>query len=184
MPSRFRDSFFHGIAAYALPIALTACHKPSPPLGSFSVTLDRPAPSQISPPDGALWPWRVWIDQEEPRQKKAPEWRAYAAKEAASLDIAADGTWRCLINPVRVKGKTNEHGKTSDWIVTRTIRCSSDAWRSYVEGFAQADFDVEGKETEATASAALRLSEVVSGVRRNTVVVLEGEKATRQPSFD
>jgi hypothetical protein len=124
------------------------------------------------------------VNQEEPRQKHAPEWRTYAAKEAASLDVAADGTWRCLINPVRVTGKANEHGKTSDWIVMRTIRCSSDGWRSYVEGFAQAAFDGEGKETDVTPSAALRLSEVVSGVRRNTVVVLEGEKATRQPSFD
>lgn len=164
--------------------AAAACRRSSPPFDAFEVTLEvKPAKGRpaATPPDGALRPWRVWVNQERPRQKKAPTWRVYGAKEGAFLDLAADGKWQCLVNPVKVFGKVNERAKIADWIVSRTVRCSCDGWRAYVDGFVQASFDAEGKETETTPSAALYLNDTVGGAPRATVVVLEGEKTVRGP---
>ena len=90
--------------------------------------------------------------------------------------MAGDGKWRCLLNPVRVVGKVSERNKVATWIASRTVRCSSDGWRTFVQGLVHAGFDPDGKETETTASAVLYLNEQMGGAPRSTVVVLEGEK--------
>jgi hypothetical protein len=183
MRSRSRDRRALAIATLLVPVALSACRKSAPPFETFGVTLELPTSknTDASPPQGALRPWRVWVNQEEPRQKKAPEWRSFGAKDGAVLDLAADGKWRCIVNPVRVRGRANEQAKTAEWVVSRTVRCSSDGWSSHVEAFVEADFDADGKEVDVTPSAALRLNDVVGGAARSTVVVLEGEKTSRRP---
>lgn len=166
--------------------ATEGCKSASPPFEAFEVRREIPVAKgqpDAPPPEGVLRPWRVWINQERPRQKKAPDWRVYAAKDAAMLDIASDGKWRCLLNPIHALGKINEHGKIGSWIASRAIRCSSDGWRTFVEGPVQTSFDPQGNEIETGASAVLYLNEVVGGVPRSTAVVLEGEKQ-RRPSVD
>jgi len=126
----------------------------------------------------------VWVNQEEPRQHKAPAWRVIGAKEGVRLELATDGKWRCLVNPVHVLGKLNERAKIGRWIVSRSIRCSKDDFRTSVEGRVQAWFDVDGKEFETTPSVPLYLNDNVGGQKRVTVVVLEGQKVKPRPMMD
>jgi hypothetical protein len=124
------------------------------------------------------------VNQEEPRQHKAPSWRAVGAKEGANLGLAMDGRWRCLVNPVHVVGKANERAQIATWIVSRTVRCSRDGYRTSVESRVQAWFDDDGKEFQTTPSIPLYLNDLVGGKKRVTVVVLEGQKLTRRPMVD
>jgi len=183
---RLRRSAHGAIVALVLSGA-ASCRQVSAPIEQFTVTVEippakgKPAPA---PPEGALRPWRVWVNQERPRQKKAPEWRAFGAKDGAALDLAADGRWRCVVNPVRVLGKANERAQIADWIVSRTVRCSSDGWKTFVGTFVQVGFDSDGKETQSTPSAPVYLNDQVGGVERSTVVVLEGAKPARRVMVD
>lgn len=167
--------------------AACACRRNTPAFGKYEVASELRLPQgqpTPTPPESVLRPWRVWVNQERPRQKKAPSWHAYAAKEAALLDIAEDGRWRCLIDPVHVLGKANERGKLGSWIVSRSVKCSIDGFRTSVEARVQAAFDPEGKEAEATESVPLYLNDAVKGQMRSTAVVLEGEKQVRRPVVD
>jgi hypothetical protein len=167
--------------------AAIGCGRSRSPFQEFTVTHEIPPakgqPAAV-PPEGALRPWRVWVNQEYPRQKKAPAWRSVDAKQGSFVDLAEDGKWRCLVNPVHVVGKANERGKIASWVVTRSVRCSADGFRTSVEGRVLAAFDADGRETQTTPSAPLYLSDTVAGQRRFTAVVLEGEKTTRRPEVD
>lgn len=168
-------------------LALTGCHRAAPPFESYTVRVDVPATAGKpvpAPPEGALRPWRVWVNQEVPRQKKAPAWRVAGAKEGVLLDLADDGSWKCMLNPVHVQGKASEWAKVRNWVVSRAVRCSRDGFRTSVEGRVQAGFDLDGKETEVSPSAALYLRDIVAGQLRETVVVLEGEKVIPHPAVD
>jgi hypothetical protein len=182
VPSRFRFVCVLAAAGVA-----AACRRAEPPFERFDVQLEiPPAKGQpaLAPPEAVLRPWRVWVNQEEPRQHKAPAWRAVGAKEGANLELAADGRWRCLMNPVHVLGKANERAKIATWIVSRSIRCSRDEYRTSVEGRAQAWFELDGKEIQTTPSVPLYLNDTVGGQKRVTVVVLEGEQVKRRPMVD
>src|SRR5262245_35638131 len=81
-----------GIAAASILVvgSLAGCRRPAPKFEPFEVQLElppKPGQPAASPPDGALRPWRVWVNQERPRQKKAPQWQPVAAKEGALLDM-------------------------------------------------------------------------------------------------
>jgi len=165
----------------------TACRGASPPFEEFELTTERPPPKgqpATAPPEGALRPWRVWINQEHPAQKKNPAWHAYGPRDRALLDLAPDGNWRCLINPAHVLGKVNERGKISTWIVSRNVRCSSDGWRTNAEGRVEAAFDPDGTERVTLPSAAVYLNDSVNGTPRSTVLVLEGQKVPQRSSDD
>lgn len=167
--------------------AAVACQRHEPPFETFEVQLELPpAKGQpaTTPPDAALRPWRVWVNQEEPRQHKAPAWRSVGPKEGVHLELAADGRWRCLLNPAHVLGKVNERAKIALWIVSRAVRCSRDEFRTSVEGRVQAVFDTDGKEIETTPSAPLYLNDKVGGQKRVTVVVLEGQRVKQKPMVD
>ena len=97
---------FIAVGLAALP---TCSQRPGgPPAEQFDVQLELPPkpgkPVPVTPPS-VLGPARVWINQETPRQEKAPEWRVFPAKEAAMLDLSPDGRWRCLVNPLRAVGR-------------------------------------------------------------------------------
>jgi hypothetical protein len=167
--------------------AAVACRKAEPPFEKFEVQLELPPPKgqpAATPPEAVLRPWRVWVNQEEPRQHKAPSWRVIGAREGVNLELAPDGRWRCLANPVHVLGKVNERAKIAIWIVSRSVRCSRDGYRSSVESRVQASFDVEGKEVETAPSVPMYLNDTVGGKKRVTVVVLEGQKLNRRPLDD
>ena len=167
--------------------AAVACRKAELPFEKFEVELEVPPPPgqpAATPPEAVFRPWRVWVNQEEPRQHKAPEWRVIGAKEGTNLGLAMDGRWRCLVNPVHVLGKLNERAEIGRWIVSRSVRCSRDEYRSSVEGRAQAWFDDDGKEFETTPSVPLYLNDIVGGKKRVTVVVLEGLKVKHRPMVD
>jgi hypothetical protein len=165
----------------------TACRREEPPFEKFEVDLEvQPKKGQPAamPPESVLRPWRVWVNQEEPRQKKAPSWRVIGAKEGAYLELAPDGRWRCLLNPVHVAGKANERAQIASWVVSRSLRCSRDGFRTSVESRVQARFGDDGKEFETAPSVPMYLNDIVGGKKRVTVVVLEGQKLIRRPDVD
>jgi hypothetical protein len=121
------------IFAFALASALGGCrdrrNAAEAMLEKYEVTIElppepgKPAPA---PPDAALEPFRVWVNQETPRQKKNPEWQLVPAKEGKVLDMAPDGNWSCLVNPSKAFGKIDEDRSVVHWTMSRTLRCSSD----------------------------------------------------------
>lgn len=162
--------------AVALLGAAAGCGTHAPPLGTFEIAFElapkagQPAPT---PPDAAMKPWRVWINQELPRQKKNPEWRPYAAREGALLDVATDGKWRCLVSAARVFAKFDDHMKVDEWITSRNVRCSGDGWRTHAETLVRCRFAPDGTPTTSDPPGAMYLADVVNREPRSTVVVLE-----------
>lgn len=164
-----------GVAVALLGTAV-GCGGHTPPLGTFEVTFElppKPGQPAPTPPDAALRPWRVWINQELPRQKKNPEWRPYAAKDGALLDVATDGKWRCLMTPARLFAKFDDRKKVAEWTSSRNVRCSSDGWRTHVETLVRCRFAPDGKPTTSDPPGAMYLNDVVNQEPRTTVVVLE-----------
>jgi hypothetical protein len=170
------------VSAMFLMATASGCRHREPPIGRFEVKFDLASlAAKVSPepPPGVLRPWRVWVNQERPRQKKNPEWRSFGAKEGVVLDIASDGKWRCVVNPVSVLGTVGEKAKLAGWVASRSIRCSSDGWKTNIEAIVRAGFDPDGNPTQIDSSAVLYLNDSVAGQDRTTVVVLEGERVTR-----
>jgi hypothetical protein len=145
-------------------------------LEKFEVTLELPPepgkPAQ-APPEAALQPFRSWVNQEVPRQKKNPEWVTIPAKEGKVLDMAPDGHWSCIVNPVKVFGKIDEDRTVVHWTTSRTLRCSSDNWRTSIEGLIRVGYAPDGQRGEADPRTALYLKDIVAGIPRTTAVVLE-----------
>jgi hypothetical protein len=147
-----------------------------PPLDKFEVELELPTPPGKPapvPPEAALAPFRVWVNQETPRQKKNPEWRSIPAKEGLILDMATDGRWSCLVNPVRLFAKFDDEAEVMHWTTSRTLRCSSDQWKTNVEGLVRVGYAPDGKRLESDPRAAFHLKDFVAGQPRVTAVVLE-----------
>jgi hypothetical protein len=148
-------------------------------LEKYEVTIELPPepgkPAPV-PPDAALEPFRVWVNQETPRQKKNPEWQTIPAKEGRVLDMAADGNWSCLVNPVKVFGKIDEDRTVAHWTTSRTLRCSSDNWKTAIEGVVRVGYAPDGKRGDTDPRAAIYLKDNVGGAPRSTVVVLEPSK--------
>ena len=90
--------------------------------------------------------------------------------------MAQDGNWSCLINPVRIFGKIDDDLTVTHWTTSRTLRCSSDNWRTSIEGLVRVGYAPDGKRGDADPRAALYLKDIVAGVPRATVVVLEPSK--------
>jgi hypothetical protein len=172
------------IFAFALASALGGCrdrrNAAEAMLEKYEVTIElppepgKPAPA---PPDAALEPFRVWVNQETPRQKKNPEWQLVPAKEGKVLDMAPDGNWSCLVNPSKAFGKIDEDRSVVHWTMSRTLRCSSDNWKTAIEGVVRVGYAPDGKRGEADPRAAFYLKDTVAGAPRSTTVVLEPPKS-------
>jgi hypothetical protein len=86
------------------------------------------------PPQVASETWRVKVMQEIPRQKKNPRWRTLKIDEAVDLEMPPGTRYRCLVNPVRFRPWEDEiSSKVIKWDLIRSVRCSSDGWRTYSE---------------------------------------------------
>lgn len=126
-------------------------------------------------PESILKPYRVWVNQEEPRQKKNPQWASFAPKEGAMLDLAADGKWRCLVTPAHVLGRIGEHSPVRDWTVSRSVRCSTDGFSTFLETTARSGYDETGAPLRNDPPASVHLNDVVGGKPRRTVVVITAD---------
>jgi hypothetical protein len=160
----------------ALVEAIAGCQRRSPPSEPFAVELSVPLPAGKpvpEPPPKALEAWRVWVNQEQPRQKKNPVWIDVPGNETRVLDMAEDGRWRCVVNPVRLRGQADEDGSVEAWALSRTARCSSDGWKTHVESLVRTTLDATGKLLQADPIAPIFLNDVVDGQPRRTIVLLE-----------
>ena len=48
--------------------------------------------------------------------------------------LRKDGRWRCVVNPVRLQGRTDEDGTLEAWVASRTIRPAMPTARSGAPG--------------------------------------------------
>jgi len=163
------------LAIGALAGLLSSCNRQTLPSESFDVTFNMPLgkgkPAPV-PPDATLQPWSVWINQERPRQAKNPKWESYDAKTGATLELPKEGKWRCVLSPVHVFGRLDERGAVADWTASRRVRCSADAFQTFVETVVRALYEPDGSLTQVESPAAMSLEEVVQGQARFTAVVL------------
>jgi hypothetical protein len=147
----------------------------APPLGSYQVLFEAPPPAgsaRPSPVPAAERPWRVWVNQEVPRQKPNPHWKPSPIKETTLLEMAADGRWRCAVTPAEVLARIGEDLKLGSWQVSRRLVCSNDGWLTNVEERAQVTYGLDGKVVDSKTEASLILNDQVGGKPRVTVVGL------------
>jgi hypothetical protein len=156
----------------------------APPVETFQIEVDAPpkagSPAAV-PPDAVLSPFRVWVNQETPRQKKNPEWRLVPPKEGLVLELSPGGRWRCVASPLHVLGKIGEKRTPEEWLVSSTVRCSSDGWKTFAEAFVQVAYDSDGSRERADARDPLGLNDFVDGQPRITTVVLDAPPARVPP---
>jgi hypothetical protein len=107
--------------------------RPEPPTEAFVAPEWKSFKGVVfQPPQAANHPWRVITLQEWPRPKKTPHWRVVKREEAPELEMPERSRFRCIVNPVVYRVVEDEVPlKPQGWTLLRTVRCSSDGWRTY-----------------------------------------------------
>ncbi|MBM4362067.1 MAG: hypothetical protein FJ104_05260, partial [Deltaproteobacteria bacterium] len=133
------------------------------------------------PPPEVLAPFRVWVNQEQPRQRRAPGWVPFSLETGTALELEPGAAHRCLLDGAEVFAKYEDPTTLDRWRVTRTLRCSSDGFRTIVAGTVRAWYSPEGKLLDADPRAALSLVEPGQTPPRITAVVLDLQRPRRTP---
>jgi hypothetical protein len=89
--------------------------------------------------------------------------------------MAQDGHWRCVVDAVKVQGKSDEDATVQLWTTFRSVRCSADGFRTFVQGSSREGYAADGTPAGAEPRAVLHLHDVVAGAPRVTVVAIEGD---------
>ena len=121
-----------------------------PPFGQFKVQkwppLSVDGRPTVSPPAAALRPWRSNVQRDDDESR--PVFVEMPADDSSLLAMPVAFPWRCLLSPVEIRGNGPYGAPVPEyWIVTRSVRCSQDQWRTVVEAsnhvFAYKDGRVE-----------------------------------------
>jgi hypothetical protein len=177
-----------GPAASALRPAATA-EAPEPALTPPRTTFVAPQPWQsqgkdkitVAPPDLAQETWRALVTQSRPLQAPTPLWQPLPATDNVELTMQSGVRFRCLVTAVEVAPDADDFNrKLSAWVLTRSLRCSGDGWRSWTESPHSVRLLQNGtRETSAAAGALLREhddSPAAGGARQTTVVVRDDKE--------
>jgi hypothetical protein len=141
----------------------------------------------VPPPESLLEPWRVFVKQERPRQKKNARWRSVPAKDGVELAMPPDSRFRCIVNPLELTPQPAENLRSvAAWMLIRRVRCSNDGWASWTESSFARLVLADGSSKDAVDHVEVLLREVMddSSIRETTVLLRadqEQRKATTGP---
>lgn len=131
----------------------------------------------VAPPKSLLETWRVFVNQNKPRQKKNPRWKKLPPKESVMLDMAPDGSYRCLVTPLEVVGRPTEDLDALDaWVLTRNLRCSSNGWKTWTESPHIVIVRPDGERQAVLEHTDVFLRERIGGEVRETVLILRSDE--------
>jgi hypothetical protein len=163
-----------------------------PPAPSFTFAPPPPWHSKkrgeppVAAPDLTVETWRAFASQTEPLQKKTPRWQPLEAQRTVELEMPEGSAYRCLVTPLRVEAKANTWGtKLTAWAMERTLLCSSDDYRTWIESTLRVRLRADGtREVGPDAGAVLRSRAGDAGVRQMFVLMrsdTERREATLGP---
>jgi hypothetical protein len=152
-----------------------------PPRPWHSKKPDAPA---VAPPDLTVETWRAFASQTEPLQRKTPRWQTLDAQRTVELEMPQGSAYRCLVTPLRVEAKANTWGtKLMAWAMERTLMCSSDDYRTWIESTLRVRVRADGtRDVGPDAGAVLRSRIGGAGVRQ-MFVLMRSDKERREATF-
>jgi hypothetical protein len=131
----------------------------------------------VAPPESLLAAWRVFVNQEKPRQKKNPQWRSIPPKDAVELEMEPGTAFRCIVNPLEVQARPTEDDDGVDaWVLTRKILCSGDGWKTWTESPHQVVVPKEGKVTRTIEQTEVLLREPLGDKTRETTILMRSDE--------
>lgn len=176
-----------GVVAVALVVG--ACGKPRSGGAGGTAPFEAFVPGEYRPPikapvvpapDGLKKPWRVEMRQTDPLPFKTPTWKSIPFDRAGELEMPAGSAFRCLYNPVRIQGTSDESYKqVTSWLVLREVWCSSDGWRTHSATALAVLYDGSGAPVRGLGDQAdLVLSEVIAGRATTISILLRADPGT------
>jgi hypothetical protein len=168
------------ILAAALPLAALACKSDYRKVGDAPFEAYKPGEyvtgkgKKLTPPEIVDAPWRVMVIQEQPRQKKNPQWKVVAPNQSGFLDMPDRSSFKCLYNPVVYRPWGDEYMKSVEtWDVIRGVRCSNDGFRTYSEALHVKVVSGDGsKVVNAIPQTQLSLHDVIRGKPVEITIIL------------
>lgn len=141
----------------------------------------------VLPPDVKDEVWRAFVNQEQPIQKQTPLWQPLPPMETVELRMPEGSGFRCVVNPLVVGPETDEWGmRLERWVMTRTVMCSSDGFRTWTEYPHVVYLEVDGdrKVANEATEGTLRQRDADGKVRLTRLFLRsdqEKREATRGP---
>lgn len=130
----------------------------------------------IAPPP--LETWRALVSQHKPHQIETPRWQPLPPKDTVALKMAPGSALRCVVTPLQMTADANDFGtKLKAWVLTRSLLCSGDRFRSWTEHVHSVRVPTEGsRATTAEAAVLLRERDAGAEVRHAFVSVRDDEE--------
>jgi hypothetical protein len=135
----------------------------------------------VAPPDLARETWRVLVSQDRPIQLKTPQWQPLLARATVELQMPSGSAFRCVAPPLEVKSEANAPGtKLKAWRLTRSVRCSSDGWRSWTESIHRVKSLPDGSREVGPDAGLLLRDRDRNGNVRETFALLRSDQEHRE----
>jgi hypothetical protein len=134
----------------------------------------------VPPPDLSLETWRVLVTQNAPLQKETPLWQPLPADRTVELEMPPGSRWSCSSSPIVVDTQADDFNtKLSAWTLTRTFRCSSDAWQTWSEYLHQTRVLPDGSHEMGPEAGALLRERAADQSEIHTFVLLRSDEEQR-----
>lgn len=132
----------------------------------------------VMPPEDLLEPWRAFVNQERPRQKKNPKWQTLPPKQSITLQMPEGSSYRCQVGPLVVRGHgTEAQDAVQMWVLSRSLKCSSDGWQTFSEQVHQVFVKPDGdREVPVDRTIALLRERGQGDGLKETTVILRSDK--------
>jgi len=142
--------------------------------GEYRPPIQAPA---VPAPEGLKKPWRVEMLQTDPRPFKNPQWKTIPIEAAGELEMPVGSTFRCLYNPLKIQGTSDESLKeATGWHAAREVWCSNDGWRTHSATGLIVRYDAKGTPVRGMDDQAeLVLFEVIRGRPTRISILLRAD---------
>lgn len=166
----------------------SAADRPAPPSFAFVAPTPwhskKPDEAPVAPPDLTVETWRVFASQTEPLQKKNPRWQSLEAQRMVELEMPEGSAYRCLVTPLRIEAKANTWGtKLTAWAMERTLMCSSDDYRTWIESTLRVRVRADGTRDVGPDAGAVLRSAMSGGGVRQMFVLMRSDRERREATF-